>query len=234
MKQNNNPFRFAAISIWAVALILVCGFIANGAWVTPTANPPAENISAPLNVGTSNQTKQGSLTISNALTVASSSLFQGIATFTPTANNENQFKITNSTGTELFKIDSSNNTATLKDLSIGANTMNFGLTSDFKLGIGQVPTTNNLEVNGTASSTGNITSSTGFCIGASCITEWPSGGEGGGESIPQTGIVLSQSENNVLLTAGGFALKTASGAPYVIMVDNAFLGPTPFYLFEKQ
>jgi len=234
MKQNNNPFRFAAISIWAVALILVCGFIANGAWVTPTANPPAENLSAPLNVGTSNQTKQGSLTISDALTVASSSLFQGTATFTPTANSENQFKITNAAETELFKIDSTNNTASLKDLSISANTMNFGTTTDFKLGIGQVPTTNNLEVNGTASSTGNITSSTGFCIGASCITEWPSGEGGGGESIPQSGIVLSQTDTNASLEAGGFALKRASGMPFVIMVDNAFLGPTPFYLFEKQ
>ncbi|MDD3156085.1 MAG: hypothetical protein PHP14_01330 [Candidatus Pacebacteria bacterium] len=111
------------------------------------------------------------MTISDALTVASSSLFQGTATFTPTANSENQFKITNAAETELFKIDSTNNTASLKDLSISANTMNFGTTTDFKLGIGQVPTTNNLEVNGTASSTGNITSSTGFCIGASCITE---------------------------------------------------------------
>jgi hypothetical protein len=49
--------------------------------------------------------------------------------------------------------------------------MTFGITPGNKFGIGIAPTTDNLEVAGSVSSTGNISSGTGFCIGASCITE---------------------------------------------------------------
>jgi len=47
----------------------------------------------------------------------------------------------------------------------------FGNATGYKLGIGANPSADNLEVNGTAHASGNIKSTTGFCIGASCITE---------------------------------------------------------------
>lgn len=249
MEQKNNSLRFMAISGWALSLILVCTFIARGAWVTPTANPPGENISAPLNVGSSNQTKQGSLTLSGPFTAATTTLFQGTTTFTPTANNVNQFKVTNATGTELFKIDSVNSTtaltgggtslslgasgASLGALTIGSTSMNFGLAPGFKLGIGKAATSDNLEVAGTINSTGNIKSTTGFCIGVSCITEWPTGGSGSG--VPSSGIILSQDQTNPLIEMQGYTLMNLMGVPYTVTATAGGMGGTlPLYLFQKQ
>ena len=252
MEQKNNSLRFMAISGWALSLILVCTFIARGAWVTPTANPPSENISAPINVGSSNQTKQGSLTLSGPFTAATTTLFQGTTTFTPTANNANQFKVTNATGTELFKIDSVNSTtaltgggtslsldtngASLGALTIGPGDMNFGLTPGFKLGIGKFPTFDNLEVVGSISSTDNIKSTTGFCIGASCITEWPTGGETPpvGGSVPATGMILSSISDNAAIIAEGFTQwRHIMGAPYTITAMNP-MGNAPVYIYIKN
>lgn len=55
-------------------------------WTGPTATPPSGNISAPLNVGTSNQVKDGGLSV-NALTVFGNQYVQGnvgIGTTNPT------------------------------------------------------------------------------------------------------------------------------------------------------
>jgi hypothetical protein len=48
--------------------------------------------------------------------------------------------------------------------------MNFGAVNGFKMGIGIVPTDDNLEVAGSMKATGQVKSDTGYCIGASCIS----------------------------------------------------------------
>lgn len=53
----------------AIPVLLLAGFVVAGAWTDAPANPPANNVAAPINVGTDNQTKLGSL-ILNASTVA--------------------------------------------------------------------------------------------------------------------------------------------------------------------
>jgi hypothetical protein len=53
----------------AIPVLLLAGFVVAGAWTDAPANPPANNVAAPLNVGTDNQTKLGSL-ILNASTVS--------------------------------------------------------------------------------------------------------------------------------------------------------------------
>ena len=119
-------------------------------------------------------------------TASADSLFRGTTTFTPIANNENQFVVTNATGSNLLKIDSTNSAtylnggttgitlnntgADIGSLSIGANSMNFGAVNGFKMGIGIVPTDDNLEVAGSMKATGQVKSDTGYCIGASCIS----------------------------------------------------------------
>jgi len=127
--------------------------------------------------------------LNNALTVSGASLFQSTATFTPTADNANQFKITNAAGNDLFKIDTANNTTTINgggssigltdsgaavgNLLVGATDMTFGNVLGYKLGIGLLPNelTDNLTIGGTARATDYIKSDTGFCIGAgNCIT----------------------------------------------------------------
>jgi hypothetical protein len=122
------------------------------------------------------------------LTVSGASLFQSTATFTPTANNANQFKITNAAGNDLFKIDTTNNITSISGggtgigltdsgaaigaLTVGSNDMIFGSVSGYKLGIGLLSNelTDNLTVSGTSKATSYVKSDTGFCIGASCIT----------------------------------------------------------------
>lgn len=56
-------------TVLLVAIMTLSGFVVAGAWTDAPANPPANNVAAPLNVGTDNQTKLGSL-ILNADTVS--------------------------------------------------------------------------------------------------------------------------------------------------------------------
>lgn len=247
MEQKNNSLRFMAITGWALSLILICAFIAQGAWVTPTANPPSENLSAPINVGSSNQTKLGALSLNGAFTSASTALFQGNTTFTPSADGTSIFKITNHAGTSMFNINSQAGSLSLQGsasgpaLSLDDNSGSFGaldIASNVlsltgvgaKLGIGVTPTTDNLEIIGSTNASGQVKSDTGFCIGASCITSWPEGGS----SIPATTVVLSEFQSNANLQAAGFVPKTSLGMPLYINAQTQEYGPTtPFYLFEK-
>ncbi len=249
--MKKQKYFFPAITGWALMAIFAVFFTVKGSWNPATANPPGSNALAPINVGSSNQTKSGNLSLGGTFTVASSTTFQSPVTLTPLADSTSLFKITNATGTEFFKIDSVNNTSTLSaggtslaigstgasvgNLSIGSTTMNFGATPGGKFGIGVVPTTYNLEVAGTTNSTGNIKSDAGFCIGASCITEWPSGGGGGGDDgVPQTSILLSQTVDNSFLIASGYLLYThPMGAPYTITAMSG-MGNTSLYLFIKN
>ena len=56
------------------------------------------------------------------------------------------------------------------------------------------------------SATGNIEATGGYvkahemCIGASCITAWPTAGS----SVPETAMVLSDTPNNTTIIAGGY------------------------------
>ena len=51
-----------------VAMLFLAGFFAY-AWTGPTSEPPAGNVAAPINVGTTTHTKQGDLTLQGKLKV---------------------------------------------------------------------------------------------------------------------------------------------------------------------
>lgn len=229
MEQKNRPIHFLAISGWALAIILMFALVSKGAWVEPTASPTGGDgsIAAPINISSSPQTKAGNLTL------------QGNVLLTPLANNASSFKITNAAGTSMFNIDSSTGAVALQghasgpSLSLNSTSGTMGPISvsgvlasivgtGAKLGVGAAPVTDTLEVAGTAKATGNISSDTGFCIGASCITTWPEGGAG----VPATGIVLSATPTNPLLIAGGFA-----EIPGATITDSLM---NPYYLYVKN
>ncbi len=229
MEQKNRSIFFLAISGWVLVLILMFSFISKGAWVAPTANPVAGDtgIAAPINISNSAQTKAGNLTL------------QGNVLLSPTANNASSFKITNASSATMLNIDSSTGAITLQGsaegpaLSLNSSSGSLGAVNvsgvlasiigeNAKLGIGAAPITDNLEVTGTAKTTGNITSNTGFCIGLDCITSWPTGGSG----VPASGIVLSLSQNNAALIAGGF-----SEIPGAAITDNFM---TPYFIYVKN
>lgn len=246
--MNNKKYFFPAITGWALLVVFALFIITKGAWNPATANPPGSNALAPVNVGASNQTKSGALTVSGAFVASNTATFQSPVTVTPLADSETLFKITNATGTEFFKINSVNNTSTLSaggtSLSLGAtgaslnglnvasSTMTFGITPGNKFGIGIAPTSDNLEIAGSVKSSGNIASTTGFCIGASCITEWPTGGSGDG--VPATGMILSSISNNAALIAEGYTQWVhPMGPAYQVMATNP-MGNTVLYPYIKN
>lgn len=59
--------QFLSIIISTVATVLTVNYLvfAQFTWQGPTADPPNENVAAPLNVGAGRQTKVGDLTLNN-------------------------------------------------------------------------------------------------------------------------------------------------------------------------
>ncbi len=77
MKQTIKSTAYSLL----VAAILLGGvnFVSAAAnWTGPSStNPPAENIAAPINVGSSAQSKSGLLSLDNSLIVLGTSWFKG-------------------------------------------------------------------------------------------------------------------------------------------------------------
>jgi hypothetical protein len=67
------PFRSA---LAALSLIVLLGASSAAAWTGPSAAPPGSNVSAPLNVGTTAQVKNGNIGV-NGLAVFGNTLLQG-------------------------------------------------------------------------------------------------------------------------------------------------------------
>lgn len=63
-----NTFKTAGTILGIASAIFIISFMVL-AWTGPSANPPGENIPAPLNAGTDTQAKQGALGIGGLLTV---------------------------------------------------------------------------------------------------------------------------------------------------------------------
>jgi len=61
MKSLIKPLRDIGFLTIALTLALAANF-AYGQWTNPPANPPAQNVAAPINVGNTNQTKTGNIT----------------------------------------------------------------------------------------------------------------------------------------------------------------------------
>jgi len=60
-KIIKQPFFYVATASFILLLLMICNYIFG--WTTPTQAPPNANLSAPLNVSATNQSKIGALTI---------------------------------------------------------------------------------------------------------------------------------------------------------------------------
>jgi hypothetical protein len=80
--MDNFNSKSTAIVLCSLAVSLALCF-AIMAWTEPSTSPPAGNISAPINTGSSFQTKAGDLTIGGGLTITSDG-----TSFKLKANNE--------------------------------------------------------------------------------------------------------------------------------------------------
>ncbi len=232
MEQRKHSLNILAVSGWALALIMMFAYITHG-WTAPTAEPPNANISAPINVGSASQTKTGAFTLNGALDVNNS------ASFNPASNSTSSFKITNASDVSMFNVNSTASEVTVQGSAAGPS-LTLGSTAALgpltisgvnsyftgtgaKVGIGAAPTTNELEVTGSISATDTITATSQMCLAASCISTWPTGGEGGG--VPSTGIVLSTIDNNATILAAGF-----TQTPGAIIQDTMM---TNYYIYTK-
>ncbi len=207
MEQKNHRLHFMAISGWALALVLLCVSIANGTWQSATANPPGDNLSAPINVGSSAQTKSGAFTLNGTFSATSNSLFGGTATFTPSVDSTSTFKVTNAAGDSMININSTAGTSTIGPLNL-TGVVGSLLGTGAKLNVGNSNSTYNLDVTGTARATDNIRSDAGFCIATDCITSWPSGGTPDG-NVPLNGIILGENPSDASIIAGGYTYNPA-------------------------
>ncbi len=61
-------FKKTILSTLVFALSFAVGWQVLGVWIEPGSAPPAGNLSTPINIGTTSQTKSGPLTVSNTLT----------------------------------------------------------------------------------------------------------------------------------------------------------------------
>ena len=232
MEQKNHSLSVLAISGWTLVLVMMFAYITHG-WTAPTANPTASNVPPPINTGSAAQTKTGAFTLGGVLDV------NNTVSINPTSDGTSIFSVTDASNATMLNVNSTADQITLQGAAAGpALTLGStaalgpltisGVNSYFtgtgaKVGIGGVPTTNELEVTGNISATDTITATNQMCLGVSCISTWPTGGEGGG--VPSTGIVLSIIDNNTTIINAGFT--QISGA---IITDNMF---TPYFLYTK-
>ncbi len=231
MKQKNHSLSIVAISGWVLSLILMFAYITHG-WTAPTANPTANNVPPPINAGSAAQTKTGAFTINGPLDV------NNAMSVNPTNDGTSIFSVTDAASTTMLNINSAADQITLKGattgpaLTLGSTAVLGPLTIDgvnsyftgtgAKVGIGDIPTTKELEVTGSISATDTITATQQMCLAGSCINSWPTG-EGGG--VPSTGIILSTTDNNVTLLTNGF-----TQIPGAMITDNMM---TPYFLYTK-
>lgn len=231
MEQKNHSLSILAVSGWTLALVMMFAYITHG-WTAPTATPPGSNISAPINAGAAAQTKTGAFTLGGALDV------NNTVSVNPTSDGTSIFSVTDASNATMLNVNSTADQITLQGaaagpaLTLGSTAALGPLTisgvnsyftgSGAKVGIGGVPTTNELEVTGSISATNTISATQQMCLASSCIATWPSS-EGGG--VPSTGIILSTIDNNPTLITNGF-----TQTPGVVITDNAM---TPYFIYTK-
>jgi hypothetical protein len=194
---QNNLFSFLLVVIFVSFFILTIGL----AWTEPTAAPPGGNVSAPLNVGPTGQVKSGGLMLNTGgapigLIVAQGKV--GIGTTTPGAKLDvvggyirsnigfciggsciTSWPTGGGGGGGISGSGTTNYIAKWTDSTSLGNSIIYD--NGTNVGIGTTAPGAKLDVVG-----GYIRSDTGFCIGGSCITSWPTGGGGGGGSAGAT------------------------------------------------
>ena len=84
-------FKKPIIQLSIIAIIIGSVFIVNGlilAWTSPVSTPPADNVGAPINIGTDSQYKSGALGVGGVFHGYSSAIFDGnVIADIPTADN---------------------------------------------------------------------------------------------------------------------------------------------------
>ncbi len=65
MKKQISP-KLVSIIFSVLVVCFAVGFYIYAAWTEPTESPPGGNVSAPVNVGSDDQIKQGSLSLNTA------------------------------------------------------------------------------------------------------------------------------------------------------------------------
>ena len=125
---------------------------------------------------------------------------------------------------QLAVVDRTNSNIIPFVIETNATTNLLVLDTNDMVGIGTAAPNAKLDVNGTVNAANNITTQTGFCIGANCISSWGSGGGGNiTEVVAGTGLTGGGTTGIVTLNVGAGTGITIN--PDNITADcNAILG----------
>lgn len=204
--QKSKRYFLLAISGWLVVGLFITGYVIK-AWTAPSSNPPAGNVTGPINAGSGAQEKTGAFTVGSIVNNGALTC-KGTTNFTPTSNAVNFFNINNALSTKIFTVN----------------------TADKRIGINKDTPTVALDVAGAISASGAITgasftATTGnieaiagnvsggqLCIGADCKAAWPAAGSG----VPTGGIILSTTAANQELISAGYLEQSGWSVPYNI------------------
>ena len=206
--------NYVAVIGWVLFFGCCFAYMTFGAWTIPTADPPAGNIDPPIKASSEAQTKSGSLTLTGGLVSSGLSLFQNTVNFKSSTNSATFLEILDASNNTVFLADTVNN-------RVGINTYEPASALDV---VGNTGVTGNVSVTGNVISTGSGSIiSNEFCIGASCITEWPTGGGSEPYSPP---ILFADTVNNASLLGAGYVANPMKMIPYYdspVAAQNNFI-----------
>jgi hypothetical protein len=211
--------RFALVGLLAG---LACNATVALAWTGPTASAPGSNIAAPINVGDTMQAKNGDLGVNN-LTAFGNVLLSGLGVGTgrylnfdytsggTSGTGSSGYGMRDNAGTLEFK-NRGGSWASLQSTiaTLAGSQWTNGTSGSIyynvgNVGIGTATPGAKLDVVGTVRGTT-------FCIGASCLSSWPStgvGGSGTASYLPRFANATTLS-NSSIFDNGNVGIGTAA------------------------
>lgn len=204
--QKSKRYFLLAISGWLIVGLCITGYVIK-AWTAPGSNPPAGNVTAPINAGSGAQEKTGAFTVGSIVNNGALTC-KGTTNFTPTSNAVNFFNINNASSTKIFTVDTTNK-------RIGVNMDTPSVAFDVT---GAITASGAITGASFTTATGDIEATAGdvignqLCIGADCRAAWPAAGS----SVPTGGIILSTTSSNPEILAAGYTEQPGWGVPYNI------------------